>query len=350
MFRPELYIVVAELLKKGADKERLYRALFNTYSENCLRLNAYAILNRMEVYPEDGAALIVLSRDELNRYHYAKGDTEGLVNRPLSIPGIHYSAFLREEADMVKVSMRSVGDFPVNILCKEYFGGGGDQCLRRRVLWNSRRGRHALPFLAQRKQEKVFSKRKRLINKPMKIFHIVAAVFALAFLASCEDGKSYAELLNEQDRAVNNFLADQVVLLDIPEDTIFEVGEDAPYYRLDEDGSLYMQVLNAGTEGNDVVDNEQIYFRYTRYNLLAYANGKLPQGGGNNLSLKPSWFRYNNFRIETSYQWGAGVQAPLEYLPVDCEVNLVVKSTQGTIDDQTDVVPFLYKLTYQRRE
>ena len=79
----------------------------------------------------------------------------------------------------------------------------------------------------------------------MKIFHIVAAVFALAFLASCEDGKSYAELLNEQDRAVNNFLADQVVLLDIPEDTIFEVGEDAPYYRLDEDGSLYMQVLNA---------------------------------------------------------------------------------------------------------
>lgn len=122
---PELYIVVAELLKKGADKERLYRALFNTYSENCLRLNAYAILNRMEVYPEDGAALIVLSRDELNRYHYAKGDTEGLVNRPLSIPGIHYSAFLREEADMVKVSMRSVGDFPVNILCKEYFGGGG---------------------------------------------------------------------------------------------------------------------------------------------------------------------------------------------------------------------------------
>ena len=141
----------------------------------------------------------------------------------------------------------------------------------------------------------------------MKIFHIVAAVFALAFLASCEDGKSYAELLNEQDRAVNNFLADQVVLLDIPEDTIFEVGEDAPYYRLDEDGSLYMQVLNAGTEGNDVVDNEQIYFRYTRYNLLAYANGKLPQGGGNNLSLKAVWFRYNNFRIEASYQWGTGV-------------------------------------------
>ncbi|MBJ2161429.1 MAG: DUF4827 family protein [Muribaculaceae bacterium] len=184
----------------------------------------------------------------------------------------------------------------------------------------------------------------------MKIFHIVAAVFALAFLASCEDGKSYAELLNEQDRAVNNFLADQVVLLDIPEDTIFEVGEDAPYYRLDEDGSLYMQVLNAGTEGNDVVDNEQIYFRYTRYNLLAYANGKLPQGGGNNLSLKAVWFRYNNFRIEASYQWGTGVQAPLEFLPVDCEVNLVVKSTQGTIDDQTDVVPFLYRLTYQRRE
>lgn len=122
---PELYMVVAELLKKGADKEKLYRALFNTNSENCLRLNAYAILDKMEVFADYGAALIVLSREELNRFHYTKGDTEGLVNRPLSIPGIHYSAFLREESDMVKVSMRSVGSFPVNELCREHFGGGG---------------------------------------------------------------------------------------------------------------------------------------------------------------------------------------------------------------------------------
>lgn len=184
----------------------------------------------------------------------------------------------------------------------------------------------------------------------MKILHYAAAALAIATMASCSDSKSYAELLNEQDRAVNNYLADQTVFLDIPEDTVFEVGKDAPYYRLDEDGALYMQVLNAGTKGNKVVDGEQIYFRYTRYNLLAYKDGELPSGGGNNLSLKPCWFRYNNFMIQTSYDWGTGIQTPLAFLPVDCEVNLVVKSTQGTVEDQSEVVPYLYRLTYQRRQ
>lgn len=122
---PEIYIVVAELLKKGADKEKIYRRQFETHSEWSMRLNSYAILNKMEVWEDMGAALICLSREELNRFHYTKGDTEGLVNRPLAIPGVVYSAFLREEDGYVKVSMRSLDKFPVNVLCKEYFGGGG---------------------------------------------------------------------------------------------------------------------------------------------------------------------------------------------------------------------------------
>ena len=73
---PELYIVVSELLKKGADRDRLYSRLFNTFSANCLRLNSYALLNKMELFESKGAALITLSREELNRFHYSKGDTE----------------------------------------------------------------------------------------------------------------------------------------------------------------------------------------------------------------------------------------------------------------------------------
>lgn len=122
---PDVYIIEAELVRKGVDKVELYNRLLNRVSENCLRLTSYALLERMEVFHEYGAALICLSRDELNRYHYVKGDTEGLVNRPLAIPGIVYSAFLREEDNYVKVSMRSVGDFPVNTICNEHFGGGG---------------------------------------------------------------------------------------------------------------------------------------------------------------------------------------------------------------------------------
>lgn len=122
---PQIYNVVAELVGKGADKEKIYRQQFATHSLDSIRLNAYALLEKMELWPEYGAALISLNREELNNFHYVKGDTEGLVNRPLEIPEIQYSAFMREEEGFVKVSMRSLGDFPVNELCSEYFNGGG---------------------------------------------------------------------------------------------------------------------------------------------------------------------------------------------------------------------------------
>ena len=56
-----------------------------------------------------------------------KGDTEGLVNIPLSIKDICFSAFLREdtEKDMIKISLRSEGTFPCNQVASEYFNGGG---------------------------------------------------------------------------------------------------------------------------------------------------------------------------------------------------------------------------------
>lgn len=122
---PELYIVEAELVRKGADKEKLCRMLFNTQSANSMRLNAYAILEKMTLFADEHTALIALRRDELNRFHYTKGDTEGLVNRPLAIPGIDISVFMRQESDCIRVSLRSVGDIPVNIIASELFGGGG---------------------------------------------------------------------------------------------------------------------------------------------------------------------------------------------------------------------------------
>ncbi|MDE6300416.1 MAG: bifunctional oligoribonuclease/PAP phosphatase NrnA [Muribaculaceae bacterium] len=122
---PEIYVVVSELMKLGADKEGIYRHQFNTDSLDAIRLNSFALLERMKVWPEYGAALIRLTREELNRFHYTKGDTEGLVNRPLAIPGIVYSMFMREEDDYVKVSMRSLGEVPVNRMCADHFGGGG---------------------------------------------------------------------------------------------------------------------------------------------------------------------------------------------------------------------------------
>lgn len=180
----------------------------------------------------------------------------------------------------------------------------------------------------------------------------ISALFAALILAcgasSCSDDKTYAELLTEEAHYVNNFLADQRVVNYVPEDTVFETGPDAPYYRLDDDGTMYMQVLNAGTKGNRAKADELIYFRYTRWALSYYADGELPTGVGNNTSLNSAWFRYQNLSLASSAQWGSGIQYPLELLPIDCEVNIIIKAAYGPTQELAEVQPYLYRLTYQR--
>lgn len=122
---PYLYIVIAELLRKGIDKDRLYKLAFNTKSETMLRLNGFALSERMTLFPEHHAAMIVLSLEDLERFNYKQGDTEGLVNMPLAMPEVEYVVYFREGSDYVKVSSRSEGDIPVNHLCENYFNGGG---------------------------------------------------------------------------------------------------------------------------------------------------------------------------------------------------------------------------------
>ena len=122
---PELYIVIAELLKRGINKDRIYQLACNTNSASRLRLNGYSVYRKMQLFPEHQAALVFLSADELKEFDYEKGDTESLVNVPLSIPDITYSMFLRDDGEYIKVSMRSKGEFAVNRICEEHFNGGG---------------------------------------------------------------------------------------------------------------------------------------------------------------------------------------------------------------------------------
>lgn len=191
----------------------------------------------------------------------------------------------------------------------------------------------------------------KLINRIASIFILGACAFA--GVTACNDGKSYAELLTDESHSINRFLADQVVINSIPEDTIFEVGEKAPYYRLDDEGNFYMQVLNAGTDepGNRAVKDQEIYFRTTRYNLHYYKDGELIPGDGNAIDVAAGnyFFRFENFQIQSSSQWGSGLQQPLYYLPIDCEVNLVVKSQFGMSNEVANVIPYLYNIRYYKR-
>ena len=122
---PDLYIIMYELLKKGVDKRKIVKDALETKSYNSIKLSAYAISQKLNIHEQHRAAVIVLNKDELLQHNYEKGDTEGLVNEPLEIKGITYSFFLREDPDCIKVSARSVNNFPVNQICEECFNGGG---------------------------------------------------------------------------------------------------------------------------------------------------------------------------------------------------------------------------------
>ena len=124
---PEFYEILASVRRRHIDRIGLYNKAMNTFSADSLRLQGYAINEKMQLFPEQGAALIVLDRQELERFNYSKGDTETLVNKPLAIPGIFWSVFMREDPDKIKVSCRSQGDFSVSDICARYFGGGGHQ-------------------------------------------------------------------------------------------------------------------------------------------------------------------------------------------------------------------------------
>lgn len=121
----ETYEIMLRLLEKGVDKSRIIREAVKSTTYSALKLNSYAIGEKLEIFERHKAAVITLDAGELKRFGYEKGDTEGLVNEPLRIRGIVYSAFLREDADCVKVSMRSVEGFPVDKICRDHFGGGG---------------------------------------------------------------------------------------------------------------------------------------------------------------------------------------------------------------------------------
>lgn len=124
--QPYLYTIIGDLLRRDFDRDRIFNELFRTKTLSSLRISGYALGEKMQVFPDLGASLITVTYDELQRFEYTRGDTEGLVNMPLEVPGIICSIYLREDKPgFVKVSTRSRGQYPVNELCTRFFGGGG---------------------------------------------------------------------------------------------------------------------------------------------------------------------------------------------------------------------------------
>lgn len=117
--------MIADLKEKGLEHSIIHEALFDNFSENRFRFIGNVLLNRMEVFYEYNTALIAVPQADLIKYDIKTGDTEGLVNFPLSIEGIKMAAIIIDRGEERKCSFRSKGSFDVNSFARKYFNGGG---------------------------------------------------------------------------------------------------------------------------------------------------------------------------------------------------------------------------------
>jgi phosphoesterase RecJ-like protein len=117
--------MVAALKDTGLNHTQIHENLFDNFLENRLRFIGYVLQNKMDIFYEHNAALISIPWKDLVRFDIKTGDTEGLVNYPLSIQGIKMAALIIDRDEEVKCSFRSKGNFDVNTFARRYFDGGG---------------------------------------------------------------------------------------------------------------------------------------------------------------------------------------------------------------------------------
>lgn len=122
---PKVHRITAALIERGVNNSEVYEKIFHTFTESRLRLFGYCLWEKLKLFRELKTGLIVLNRDELQRFSVTTGDTEGLVNYPLKMEDINFAALIVDRTERIKLSFRSKGSFDVNAFARAHFNGGG---------------------------------------------------------------------------------------------------------------------------------------------------------------------------------------------------------------------------------
>ena len=118
------HISVGDLISKGVNATEINNLIYNNYSHDRIKLLGHCLINKLKIY-NNNSAIISLSEDELKKFNFKKGDTEGIINYALSIKEVIFAVFIVEKDNIVKLSFRSLGNINVQEISKRYFGGGG---------------------------------------------------------------------------------------------------------------------------------------------------------------------------------------------------------------------------------
>ena len=125
IYHPETFEICGKLISPEVNYQLIHSKIYNTFSENRLRLLGHCISNRMTTLPDYHTAYIYLTKADLETFNYQVGDTEGVVNFPLMIDDIKMAVLITERQGVIRFSFRSKGDFSVHELAKAHFNGGG---------------------------------------------------------------------------------------------------------------------------------------------------------------------------------------------------------------------------------
>lgn len=121
----EVHRIIADLIEIGVRNWEIHQQVYNSSTENRLKFLGYCLLNCLEVIPEYNTAIFAISKDDLKQFTITTGDTEGLVNYALSIKGVRLAGLFVDRTELIKLSLRSIGEIPCNEICKTHFNGGG---------------------------------------------------------------------------------------------------------------------------------------------------------------------------------------------------------------------------------
>ena len=185
--------------------------------------------------------------------------------------------------------------------------------------------------------------------KLKNIISILGIGLMMMWPISCSKTKSYSELLLDEEHAVNWYLAQNEVEVRLPEDSVFKTGEDAPFYKMDGQGNVYMRVINHGDKNYRAKSGDRVYFKYMRQNISDLKAGLITKddwiGNAENMATSPTFFILDETNLTSSTKYGMGIQLPMKWLGYYSEVELVIKSIEGWTD-QADVIPVVYRVRY----
>jgi len=122
---PGTYAITSKLFEKGIDGADIQRQVYCNFSESRVRLLGYCLSEKLTILEKYSTAYIVITKDEMKRFHFKTGDNEGIVNYGLTIKGVKLAALFTERNSFVKLSLRSVGNFDVDKFARKHFSGAG---------------------------------------------------------------------------------------------------------------------------------------------------------------------------------------------------------------------------------